>query len=151
MGFLHRNLKKCPSFIKNSCYKSLIVPILEYCCTVWDPHILQDINTEFDKIQRLTARFVNNNYLWSTSVAGLINDLKWQSLQTRRTNLKIVMMYKIIHDLVSIPKVHYLIPCTSNICHHNFNYKLPYSRIKLPIFFLSINDKTMKQPGQRNS
>ena len=30
LGFLHRNLKNCPPFVKNSCYKSLIVPILEY-------------------------------------------------------------------------------------------------------------------------
>ena len=57
LGFLHRNLKKCPSFIKNSCYKSLILPILEYCCTVWDPHILKDID-RIDKIQRRAARLI---------------------------------------------------------------------------------------------
>ena len=57
LGFLHRNLKKCPSFIKNSCYKSLIVPILEYCCTVWDPHILKDID-RIDRIQKRAARLI---------------------------------------------------------------------------------------------
>ena len=66
------------SFIKNSCYKSLIVPILEYFCTVWDPHILKDINRT-DKIQRhaATCRFVKNNYSWISSVTGLINKLKF--------------------------------------------------------------------------
>ena len=33
LGFLHRNLNKCPSFIKIFCYKSLIISILEYACT----------------------------------------------------------------------------------------------------------------------
>ena len=52
--------------------------------------------------------FMQNNYSWSTSVTGLINNLKLQSLQSRRFNLKVIMMYKIIHDLVSIPKDHAL-------------------------------------------
>ena len=44
LSFLHRNLKNCPSHIKSSCYKSLVVPILEYGCTVWDPHLQKDTN-----------------------------------------------------------------------------------------------------------
>jgi len=56
------------------------------------------------------------------------NDLQWQSLQSRRATLKVTMLYKIIHNLVSIPS-HYLIPNTSNTRHHNFTYRLPYSRI----------------------
>ena len=133
LGFLHRNLKNCPPFVKNSCYKSLIVPILEYSCTIWDPHTLKDIN-KIDKIQRRAARFVKNNYSWSTSVSSLINDLNWQSLQLRRFNLKLIMMYKITHNLVSIPKDHYLTPCTSSTRHHNYTYKLPYSRINSHLF-----------------
>ena len=74
---------------------------------VWDPYTLKDIN-KIDKIQRPAARFTKNNYSWSTSVIGLINDLNWQNLQTRRSNLKLIMMHKIIHNLVSIPTNHYL-------------------------------------------
>jgi len=32
LGFLKRNLKYCPPEIKASCYKSLVIPILEYAC-----------------------------------------------------------------------------------------------------------------------
>ena len=67
-------------------------------------YILKDIN-KIDKIQRQAARFAKNNYLWSTSVTSLINDLNWQNLQTRRSNLKLILMFKITHNLVSIPKV----------------------------------------------
>ena len=121
LGFLHRNLNKCPSFIKIFCYKSLIILILEYACTVWDPYTLKDIN-KIDKILRRAARFTKNNYSWSTSVTGLINDLNWQNLHTRRSNLKLIMMFKITHNLVSIPKSHYLIPCTSSTRHHSSTY-----------------------------
>jgi len=43
LGFLSRNLKFCPLHIKESCYKSLVIPILEYACIIWDPHTQKDI------------------------------------------------------------------------------------------------------------
>ena len=71
LGFLHRTLNKCPSFIEIFCYKSLIIRTLEYPCTVWDPYTHKDIS-KIDKIQRQAARFAKNNYSWSTSVTGPI-------------------------------------------------------------------------------
>jgi len=70
LDFLHRNLKCCPAHMKASCYKSLVVPIIEYGSTVWDPHLQKDIN-KVEKIQRRAARFVKNDYSWSTSVTSL--------------------------------------------------------------------------------
>ena len=37
LGFLQCNLKYCPPEIKASCFKSLVIPILEYGCTSWFP------------------------------------------------------------------------------------------------------------------
>ena len=79
LGVLHRNLKHCPPHIKSSCYKSLVVPVIEYGCIVWDPHTHKDID-KIEKVQRRAARFAKNDYSWHTSVTGLINDLEWQSL-----------------------------------------------------------------------
>ena len=50
LGFLRRNLKSCPPHIKSSSYKSLVVPILEYGSTVWDPRLHKDI-IKIEKIQ----------------------------------------------------------------------------------------------------
>jgi len=83
LGFLHWNLKSCPPHIKSSCYKSLIVPIIEYGSTVWDPHLHKDIN-KLEKIQRCAARFVKNDYSWDTSVTSLINDLQWKTLKIKK-------------------------------------------------------------------
>ena len=36
-GFLRRNLAACPRDVKESAYKGLVRPILEYGSSVWDP------------------------------------------------------------------------------------------------------------------
>ena len=37
LGFLRRNLASYPRGVKESAYKGLVRPILEYGCSVWDP------------------------------------------------------------------------------------------------------------------
>jgi len=51
LGFLKYNLKYCPPEIKASCYKSLMILILEYACTSWSPYFLKDIN-DIKMVQR---------------------------------------------------------------------------------------------------
>ena len=43
LAFLRRNVSNCPQHIKADCYKTLVRPILEYGCAVWDPHHRNDI------------------------------------------------------------------------------------------------------------
>ena len=147
LSFLHRNLKNCPSHIKSSCYKSLVVPILECGCTVWDPHLQKDIN-KIEKIWRRAATFVKNDYSWNTSVTDLINNLQWQNHQSRKTDFKVLRMYKIIHNLVSIPS-HHLVPNTSHTRHHNFTYQLPQSKLIATCTFFSLSNQTLEQFGSR--
>ena len=61
LGFLRRNLKSRPPHITSSCYKSLVVPIVKYGCTVWDPHTHKDID-KIEKVQNRAARFVKHDY-----------------------------------------------------------------------------------------
>ena len=96
LGFLHRNLRNCPTHIKISYYRSLVILILGYACTIWDPHTLKDTN-QIEKIQRRAARFVYNNYSWTTSVTGLLQNLQWQSLKSRRKLTRIFFKLFIIY------------------------------------------------------
>ena len=49
LGFLKRNLKTKNKDIKKGAYSSLVRPLLEYSCTVWDPY--QD--KQIDKIEKI--------------------------------------------------------------------------------------------------
>ena len=65
LGLLRRNLWNCKSEVKESAYKCLVRPQLEYACEVWDPHLKNDIyNSEM--FQRRTARFVCADYAYDS-------------------------------------------------------------------------------------
>ena len=36
LGFVHRNLRNSPRHIKETAYKQLIFPVLQYCSSIWD-------------------------------------------------------------------------------------------------------------------
>ena len=36
LRFLQRNLRICPTYLKEQAYKQLVLPVLEYCAPIWD-------------------------------------------------------------------------------------------------------------------
>ena len=102
LGFLRRNLRRCPANIKELAYKTYVRPILEYSSTVWDPHT-KDLVSQIEMVQRRAARFVKADYRYRSSVAQMIQSLQWQTLQERRAHSKVTMLYKIVNGLVAIP------------------------------------------------
>jgi len=55
-----------------------------------------------EAVQRRAARFVVNCHSRYQSVASIQQELGWPTLQERRDQMKLIMMYKIIHGLVYI-------------------------------------------------
>ena len=133
LDFLQRNLKHCPPEIKASCFKSLVIPILEYGCTSWFPRFQKDIYA-IEMVQRRAARFIFNDYSYNTSVTSLLNTLNWPTLQNRRINLRAIMLYKIINELIDIPADSILLHNSSSTRHHQHCYRIPYSRISAHLF-----------------
>ena len=96
LGFLRRD-------VKESAYKGLVRPILQYGSSVWDPQsiLLQD---ELEKVQKRAARFVTGNYVYETgSMTGILKQLQWESLKKRRKDSRLIMLYKGLKGAVSIP------------------------------------------------
>ena len=94
LGFLRRNLSACPQDVKESAYKGLVRPVLEYGSSVWDPSSIL-LQEELEKVQKRAARFVTGNYLYETgSMTGILEQLKWESLKKRRRDSRIIMLYK---------------------------------------------------------
>ncbi|XP_071153385.1 uncharacterized protein [Mytilus edulis] len=88
----------------------MVRPSLEYASAVWDPYKVEDIN-RLDKVQRRGARYVCNNYRDKTPgcVTNMIQLLKWESLQDRRKDHRLLIMYKAINGMISIPEANSII------------------------------------------
>ena len=122
LGFLKRNLQVSNTQIKSRAYQAIIRPKLEYSCTVWDPHTAQYTH-KIEMIQRRAARYVHNNYHNTSSVTNMINTLQWPTLAERRLKTRLIMFYKIVHNLIAIPS-DILIPTDSRTRqHHAYTYR----------------------------
>ena len=95
LGFLRRNLSSCPQDVKETAYKGLVRPVLEYASPVWDPHgiIVQE---ELEKVQNRAARFVTGNYKFETgSMTNILEQLGFESLHKRRKGSKLILLLKV--------------------------------------------------------
>ena len=82
-AFLQRNNKSCPLKVKDNCYKIMVRPIMEYACTVWSPYTRKNIQS-LEAVQRRAARFVKNDFKFTSSVTAMLQDLEWPTLEERR-------------------------------------------------------------------
>ena len=116
-AFLQRNIKSCPPRVKEICYKIMVRPIIEYACTVWSPHTKKNIQS-LEAVQRRAARFVQNDYGFTSSVTAMLQDLGWPTLEERRWSIKATMLFKILHNMVCIPADQYLSIVTDHTRRH---------------------------------
>ena len=90
LGFLRRNLFSCPQDVKEAAYKSPVRPILEYGSSVRDPHC-NGLNGELENVLKRAARFVTRNYSRETgSMTDILEELKWETLQKRRKDNRLI-------------------------------------------------------------
>ena len=76
-------------------YKSLVRPILEYCCVLWNPMKIGEI-AQIEGIQRTaTSKIVSVSHInyWQR-----LEKLGLMSLQRRRDRYSLLYMFKILHN-----------------------------------------------------
>ena len=127
-AFLQRNIRSCPRHIKIMCYKTLLRPVLEYGCEVWDPST-QMLRQRLEMVQRRYVRFIFNDFKNSSSVSDMLHKLHLPTLEERRAQYKAIMMHRIVNSAVDIPKPNYLIPVTrSSLRGHDQKFHVPFAR-----------------------
>ena len=127
-GFLHRNIKHCPTSIKARCYSSMIRPILEYASAIWSPYTQSLVEAD----QRRSVRFIFNNYSPYTSVTEMLERIDFKTLAERRNESKLIYLYKIVNNLVEIntdDDILFPQPSIHNTRGHQLRFLLPPTRI----------------------
>ena len=68
--------------------------ILEYASSIWDPHTAKEIK-KIEMIQRRAARFTLNHYHHhnTSSAEEMLKTLEWPSLELRRLQAHLTMLY----------------------------------------------------------
>ena len=75
---------------------------LEYCSSVWNPHQKDQIR-KLEVIQRRAARYTTNGYRNTSSVSSMLDHLQWESLESRRSEIQLTLLYKIVNNMIDIP------------------------------------------------
>ena len=103
LGFLRRNLYSCPQEVKEAVIK-------DKCAQSWimavrfgtPPGVV--LQEELESVQKRAARFVTGNYNYETgSMTGILGQLKWESLKKRRTDNRLILLYKGLKGKASVP------------------------------------------------
>ena len=79
---------------------------------------LYETNTDqsthkLEMVQRRAARYCTNRYHNTSSVTEMLQDLQWETLESRRTKIQLTMFFQIVNDLVDIPAEEYLSPAST--------------------------------------
>ena len=102
--------------------------IVEYASTVWDPYTQKEMHT-LEMVQRREAIYVCSKHGNRSSVDTMLDTLKWKTLQRRRKEARLNMLYKIQNKEVAISTENRLIPpsrFTRNM-HNWLSFQIPNS------------------------
>ena len=146
LGFLKRNLKISNQDTKSAAYLSLVRPNLEYCASIWNPYSIQSIKKP-EMVQRRAARYATHHYRNTNSVTDMLDNLEWDTLESRRTKIQLTMFFKIINDLVDSPSSNYLIPANSKT-RSNHSKKMQQYHTRSDVFKYCFFPRTTRNWNQ---
>src|SRR5207245_3625020 len=86
-------------------YKTYVLPILEYCCTIWSPSKLGDIDRPED-VQRYFTKSLDG--LCDLGYENRLIVCSRRNLELRRLLNDLIMCFKIVHKLISLYFLDYL-------------------------------------------
>ena len=143
LGFLRRNISFCSRKTKATAFITFVRPYLEYSSAVWDSYTDEQIK-QIEAVQRRGARFVFCDYNYESSPSAMIASLKWDSLELRRKEHRLLVLHNALHDRLSIPTKTILRPTTRSTRKSNSaNYiKITTNKdcLKYSFFPRTVND-----------
>ena len=133
-------------------YKQLILPSIDSCSAIWNPYTNSDIS-KLEILQHRAACFVMNKPWYRQqhidSITKMLNELQLLSLQDRRKQARLILMFKIVNGLLTVQDRSLPLPSALTCTRANHSMKVAHLQssvdIYVPIFFLTQNNSTMEQ------
>jgi len=91
--------------LKEAAYRTYVCPQVEYCSTIWHPW-QKHLTHRIEMVQRSAARYVKNDYQYTSSVTNMLRELKWTTLEQRRNQASLTMLHKIHNKQVNVDHSH---------------------------------------------
>ena len=144
LGVVRRNLYNCPRSVRETAYRALVRPTLEYGSAAWDPYYEKDIQ-KLERVQRRAARFFTGNYNPYASVPEMLQELNWETLATRRKTARLSFMYKLSHKLTDFSVAPHLKPNSERRTRGSQPFKFVVPRAKKDVFKFSFFPRTINE------
>ena len=100
LGFVYRVFGSSGQHCLARLYKSIVLPHLDYCSSLWDPHYKVHVN-RLESVQTFAARMATK--CWSDDGKGLKARLGWPELAVRRLQQKVSLCRRIVAGNSIIP------------------------------------------------
>jgi len=107
-------------------YKCQVLPILEYACVVWDPHLKRD-QLLLESVQLFATRMAARS--WTSESESLNHHFKLPSLSSRRTYFKVLSTYKCLNSSTFCPPGNFSLHENPNLCVcHSKQLVVPFAK-----------------------
>ena len=100
LGYINRRFSQSSQHVRAQLYWSAVLPKLDYCGSVWDPHHQSDISA-LEGVQKFAARITTQQ--WKADYPTLTSTLNWEPLSLRRKVQKLKVCFNILNNLSIIP------------------------------------------------
>ena len=128
LGIINRSFNQANASTLFHLYRCLVLPTLDYCSSVWDPHTGLHIN-KLESVQRLAARIITKCWSNPQSRTHPIHSLNLCSLQDRRWRQKAMICGRILKGCSVIPPTYFTHhPHLSLRLHHSYPLVTPFAK-----------------------
>ena len=98
-----------------------------------------------ERVQRKAARFCLQNYTPTASVIAMLKDLGWKTLQQRRQEARLSMMYQMTHNITDFNTDNFLISHTETRTRGSHCFKFQVPKVNKDSFKFSYFPRTIKE------
>ena len=109
-------------------FSTYICPIVEYSTPVWNPQIVCDIDA-VERVQRRFTKFLPG--LSQLPYIDRLNALNLKSLEERRLNFDLILLFKIINNLIPLNPNDFIEFANLSTRGHNLKIRVKYSRTNI--------------------